>query len=123
MRVIRKEQIDNPFINTTGERIYEKIGSPEQLGNSKHHSFGHVVIPVGCSSKKHYHPIAEETYYILKGKAKILINDIEHILVPKDTLFIEPNETHQIFSVGEDDLEFLVICAPAWEPNNSVYLD
>lgn len=123
MRKVRKEEVANPFINVTGERIYEMIGAPKELGNSKHHSFGHVVIPIDCSSRPHYHPVAEETYYILKGKAKIVIDDVEHILIPEDTILIETNEKHQIFSIGEEDLEFLVICAPAWESNNSIYLD
>ena len=31
--------------------------------------------------------------------------------------------THQIFNAGADTLRFLAICAPAWTPDNSAYLD
>lgn len=123
MRTIRKEQITKPFENYTGERIYEMIGSPVELGEAKYHSFGHVVIPPQCMSRLHYHPVAEETYYMLKGQAKMVIDDKSYIFNPGDAVLIQQNEKHQIFSIGDVDLEFLVVCAPAWEPNNSVYLD
>lgn len=123
MRTIRKEQITKPFENYTGERIYEMIGSPVELGEAKYHSFGHVVIPPQCMSRLHYHPVAEETYYMLKGQAKMVIDDKTYYFNPGDAVLIQQNEKHQIFSVGDVDLEFLVVCAPAWEPNNSVYLD
>ena len=123
MRKIRKEDISNPFVNTTKEEIYEMIGKTKELGSAKHHSFGHVIIPEGCSSRLHYHPIAEETYYILSGQAKMIIDEQEYILMPEDTVLVETNERHQIFSIGNSNLEFLVVCSPAWEPNNSIYLD
>lgn len=123
MRAIRKEQITKPFENYTGEKIYEMIGSPVELGEARYHSFGHAVIPPQCMSRLHYHPVAEETYYILKGQAKMIIDDKTYLFNPGDAILIQQNEKHQIFSIGDVDLEFLVVCAPAWEPNNSVYID
>lgn len=123
MRLTRKENIDKPFESGTGERVYEMLGAPEQIGGAKHHSFSHVVIPAGCSSRPHYHPVAEETYYILSGEGRMLVDDKELKLVPGDALLILPPEVHQIFNDSDSDLEFIAVCAPAWEPTNSVYLD
>ena len=123
MRLTRKDKIDQPFVNFTGERIYEMLGAPEHLGAARFHSFGHAVIPVGCYSRPHYHPVAEETYYILSGKARMIVDAKEFILSPGDALLIHTLEKHQIFNAGDCDLEFLAICAPAWTPDNSVYLD
>lgn len=119
----RKEDVKKPFLNATGEKIFEMIGRPEHLGGSTQHSFGHVVIPPDCSSRPHYHPKAEETYYILKGAARMVVEGEEFELRPGDALLILPPEKHQIFNDSSEDLEFLVVCAPAWEPTNSVYLD
>ena len=80
-------------------------------------------IPSGCSSQLHYHPHAEETYYILKGSGKMIVDDKEFLVKPGDTIFIAPPERHLIFANGNEDLEFAAICAPAWEPTNSVFLD
>jgi mannose-6-phosphate isomerase-like protein (cupin superfamily) len=123
MIIARKDKVEKPFVNPTGERIYEMIGRPENLGGATKHSFGHVVIPPRCSSRPHYHPEAEETYYILKGRAKMIVNGVEYLLQPGDAILIRPPERHQIFTASDEDLEFIVVCAPAWEPTNSIYLD
>jgi len=123
MLITRKDKAIEPFESPSGELIYEMIGRPKHLGDTIKHSLGYVVIPPGCSSALHYHPEAEETYYILKGNAKILINGKEHHLSAGDAVLINPPEHHQIFTKGQRDLEFIVVCAPAWEPNNSVYPD
>ncbi len=107
----------------SGEHVYEMIGRPMQLGGSTKQSLGYVVIPPNCSSRPHYHPNAEETYYILKGKGRIIINGAEHNVLSGDAILISPPEKHQIFCAGNDNLEFIVVCAPPWEPSNSVYLD
>ena len=123
MLITRKDRVEKPFETHTGERVYEMIGAPNHLGGATKHSFGHVVIPPNRMSRPHYHPYAEETYYILKGKGMIVINDVKHDMLPGDAVFISPPEKHQIFTVGNEDLEFIVISAPPWEPTNSVYLD
>jgi len=123
LRITRKEQIEKPFTTPTGERVYEMIGHPQNLGGSTGHSFGYVVIPPNSSSRLHYHPNAEETYYIMKGKGRMTIDNAEYNVQPGDAILISPPEKHQIFCVGKDDLEFIVVCAPAWEASNSVYLD
>lgn len=123
MRLTRKEKINKPFESDTGERVYEMLGAPEAIGGAKGHSFSHVVIPAGCHSRPHYHPVAEETYYILAGEGRMLVNGEEIRLVPGDALLIQPPETHQIFNDTERDLEFIAVCAPAWTPEISVYTD
>lgn len=74
MLVARKDKTGKPFENPTGERIYELIGKPKSLGGAAKHSIGYVLIPPTRSSLLHYHPEAEETYYIMKGKGKMVVN-------------------------------------------------
>ena len=123
MKIARKDKVLKPFVIDTGEKVYEMFGRPDELGGSCAHSFSHVVIPPGCSSIHHYHNEAEETYYILSGRARLIVNDKEYILTSEDAVLIMPPEKHQIFSIGDENLEFIAVCAPAWEPTNSVYLD
>lgn len=123
MLITRKEKLEKPFVNVTGERVYELVGKPARLGGATKHSFGYAVIPANCSSRLHYHLQAEETYYMLKGEGKLVIDGVEHTVQPGDVILISPPEKHQIFNEGRDDLEFIVVCAPAWEPDNSVFLD
>lgn len=123
MRLTRKEQIAEPFRSGTGEQVYELLGAPEAIGGAKGHSFSHVVIPSGCHSRPHWHPVAEETYYILSGEGRMVVDGKEMKLLPGDALLINPPEVHQIFNDSDADLEFIAVCAPAWTPDNSVYLD
>jgi mannose-6-phosphate isomerase-like protein (cupin superfamily) len=105
-----------------GEIIYELIG--KGIGDSTDlHSVAYVVIPPGKSSLLHYHPVAEESYYFLTGKGKLLIEKEEAIVSPGQAVLIKPTKPHKISNIGETDLEFIAYCVPAWEPTNSVFLE
>jgi mannose-6-phosphate isomerase-like protein (cupin superfamily) len=119
MRIVRKEEISEPFRAPLGEVIYEMIGRPEEVGGTTLHSFAYIVILPEFSSQAHYHKISEETYYILKGKARMIIDDNEFTLSPGQACLLMPGEVHQIFNDEKEDLEFLAVCAPAWTPDDS----
>lgn len=119
MRVVRKEDITEPFLAPLGEKIYEMIGRPEVIGGTTKHSFVHVVIPPNMSSPAHYHKVSEETYYLLKGEARMIIDGQEFYLLSGQACLIMPEEVHQIFNDQDSDLEFLTISAPAWVPDDT----
>ncbi len=125
MLITRRKKAGRPIENPTGELIYEMIGRPEHLGKVTKHSVGYVILPPNCSSPPHCHPEAEETYYILKGQPTMYINDKEYFLSPGDVILIHSQEHHQILNIKNargGNVDFIVICAPAWEPNNTVLL-
>jgi mannose-6-phosphate isomerase-like protein (cupin superfamily) len=43
-------------------------------------------------------------------------------LSPGQACFIQPPERHQIFNVGDGNLEFIAVCAPTWTPDDSVFV-
>ncbi|HEX3051991.1 MAG TPA: cupin domain-containing protein [Aggregatilineaceae bacterium] len=104
-----------------GEVVYELMGNA--AGGSAAHSLAQIVLPPGKACLKHYHPVVEESYYILSGAARMEIDGEATQLGPGDGVPVLPNQTHQIFNVGTTDLVFLAVCVPAWTPDNSVYLD
>lgn len=114
MHVITKDEIQTPFLAPLGELIYELIGVPSEVGGTQNHSLAHVVVPVGKLSPKHYHKTSEESYYILKGKARVTIDNQDVILSPGQAFLIMPGEIHQLFNDDPEPLELLVVCAPAW---------
>ncbi|MFH1633541.1 MAG: cupin domain-containing protein [Chloroflexota bacterium] len=63
--------------------------------------------------------ISEETYYVVKGKARMIIDDHEFSLSPGQACLIMPGKVHQIFNDEKEDLEFLTVSAPAWTPDDS----
>lgn len=122
-KIFSKNNVLKPFVNSTGEKVYELTGADKERGLAKNHSVAYVEIPPKCSSRLHYHPIAEETYFIIKGTGRIVMDGKEFEIKPNDTVLISPEVKHQIFAGEYETLEFVVSCAPVWEPTNTVYLD
>jgi mannose-6-phosphate isomerase-like protein (cupin superfamily) len=119
MRIVAKEEITEPFKAPLGEIIYEMIGRPKEIGGTMNHSLAHVVIPPKFSSPAHYHRVSEETYYVLKGEGRMIIDRREFTLHSRQACLIMPGEVHQIFNDGEEEFEFLTVSAPAWTPDDS----
>ena len=119
MKVRKKSDIPSPLITPEGEVIYELIGKGDEGGGISSHSIAQIQIPPGKSSALHYHRQIEESYYILKGEGWMEINQKEFVLKPGQTCFIQPGEVHRIMNRGDEDLEFLAFCVPAWEPEDS----
>jgi mannose-6-phosphate isomerase-like protein (cupin superfamily) len=111
------------FANPHGEVVYELIGM--KAGGSSQHSLAQITILPGKASRKHYHPVAEESYYIVAGRGRIEMDGETQQVHAGDAVLIPANKVHQIFndSQSNENLIFLAVCLPAWTPDNSVYLD
>lgn len=122
MHIYHKKDVHSPLVTEHGEIIYELIG--RGVGETtERHSVAIAVIPPGKSSLSHYHPETEESYFILRGRARMTLGDEEAIVGPGQAVLIQPQKPHKIINIGEEDLEFLAFCVPAWEPTNTVWLE
>jgi mannose-6-phosphate isomerase-like protein (cupin superfamily) len=119
MFINSKDNITQPLTQPLGETVFELVGSAAHSGSARLHSVAHILIPPGKSSSAHYHKYAEETYYILSGQGRMLVDGQEYSLSPGQACLIHAPEMHQIFNDGMVDLEFLAVCAPAWTPDDS----
>lgn len=104
-----------------GEIISELTGLTG--GGSQQHSVAQITLTPGTASRLHFHPIAEESYYILAGIGRVFIAGEARHVAQGDTVAIPAGIVHQIANESERDLVFLAICVPAWTPECSVYLD
>jgi mannose-6-phosphate isomerase-like protein (cupin superfamily) len=119
--IFSKEQVTQPIVSPHGETVYEIIGSASEHGGAKLHSLAYVKIAPGKASLPHHHKISEESYYILHGRARMLIDGHSFDLLPGQACIILPGQVHQIFNNSDHELEFLAICSPAWYPEDSYY--
>jgi len=108
------------FSTENGEMIEEIWGSA--VGGTKAHSIAKITLPKGKSSLKHYHPIVEETYFLLSGKGRMILDNKEHLISAGDSVLVQPNVVHQIFNDEEEHLVFIATCSPSWTPDCSVFL-
>lgn len=121
MAHIKHKDTVTPIGSAHGEIVYELAGL--SAGGTQQHSVAHIELPPGNASLKHYHPTAEESYYILSGVGRLVIDGETYTLTAGQCAALLPEQVHQIFNDGPESLHFLAICAPAWTPDNSIYLD
>jgi mannose-6-phosphate isomerase-like protein (cupin superfamily) len=87
--------------------------------NRRYHQFlripamssGIYVLPAGATDKQTPHK-QDEIYYLVRGKAKIIIGAEEHSVGEGSVIFVEAGREHRFFNV-EQELVVLVIFAPA----------
>lgn len=93
-----------------GERVYELAGT--ENGNLHKHCIGIVDIDPGKSSRIHYHPSVEETYFVLQGQALINIDGAEAIINSGDLITIPTSSHHKVTSLSDSEiLQLYVTCA------------
>ncbi len=85
-----------------GERVYELAG-PED-GNIHKHCIAIVDIDPGKSSKSHYHPSVEETYFVLAGRALVNVDGMDVIIKLGDLITIPPGSHHKVTNLSDHEV-------------------
>jgi len=104
-----------------GERVQESIGLA--AGGSDLYSLATITLPPGKASRLHYHPQAEESYYILSGVGAMRLADETVTIAAGEAVAIPATAVHQISNTSDADLVFLAISVPPWTPDCSIFLD
>ena len=73
-----------------------------------------TVKPGGASTAHVLH--ASEVYYIINGRGVMHVDDEAKEVGPLDAVYIPAEATQWIENTGEDNLAFLCIVDPPWEP-------
>ncbi len=120
MHILNTDAV-TPFHSPHGEVVREYMGLA--AGGTQQHSLAHITLPPGTASMKHYHPVVEESYFILSGQGHMVLDGETQSVRPGDAIAIPQNAVHQIFNDAAEDLTFLAVCAPPWTPDCSVFID
>ena len=86
----------------------------------RNQSLAEARVPVGGSTQEHYHPQAEEIYYITHGRGRIRIEGEMRDLKAGDAVAIPPGHKHQLWNTGDETLRLLCCCAPAYEHTDTI---
>lgn len=107
-----------PFITKDGSEIRELLAHRNSV--IRNQSLAEARLPVGASTQEHYHPRAEEIYYITHGTGQIRIeNEIQDVRAG-DAIAIPPGAKHKLWNTGPEPLRLLCCCAPAYEHEDTV---
>ncbi|RKR82778.1 mannose-6-phosphate isomerase-like protein (cupin superfamily) [Mucilaginibacter gracilis] len=71
------------------------------------------LMPPDTREQLHYHEIANQFFFILKGKAWVNIDGVEHVLKPNEGVEVKPGQKHFISNKDDVDLEFLLYSQPS----------
>jgi len=106
------------FTTKDGSEIRELLAHRNSA--IRHQSLAEARLPVGGSTQEHYHPKAEEIYYITNGIGRIRIEGELRDVKPGDAIAIPPGLKHKLWNTGAEPLRLLCCCAPAYEHDDTV---
>jgi mannose-6-phosphate isomerase-like protein (cupin superfamily) len=98
--------------------IQDACGKLQELYNSDNLSLSYAVIKE--NSKPHKHEKMEEVYYILKGKAKLKIEEELFPIKAGDIFGIPKGKLHSIQDI-EVPIELVVVTNPKFDPNDLLF--
>ena len=89
---------------------------PEHDGQPVGYSLAHAVIRPGQRSIRHHLEGASEVYYLMAGEGVMHVGDETRRVSAGDALLIPPGAVQFLENTGAEDLVFLAIVEPAWQP-------
>ena len=107
-----------PFITKDGSEIRELLAHRNSA--IRNQSLAEARIPAGGSTQEHYHPRAEEIYFITAGIGRIRIEGETREVKPGDAITIPPGQRHKLWNTGAEALRLLCCCVPAYEHTDTI---
>jgi mannose-6-phosphate isomerase-like protein (cupin superfamily) len=110
-----------PFITKDGSEIRELLA--HRNSSIRNQSLAEARLPVGAATQEHFHPCAEEIYFITHGTGKIRIEGETLKIRAGDAIAISPGQKHKLWNTGNETLRLLCCCAPAYEDNDTIIIE
>ena len=80
-----------------------------QIGNAEGLTLGRVTIKAGQTNPRHRHPNCEEVLYLLKGRLRHTLGDMNFTMSAGDVITIAPGVFHNATCIGAEDAEMIVV--------------
>lgn len=108
-----------PWYEAEDRAVARELVSPRN-SSAQAMSIAEIVVPPGVAVRPHHH-VMEEVYHVLEGEGVMMVEDQTRVVMPGDSVVIEPHEWHNIRNDGESPLRMFVTCAPAWAPEHLIF--
>jgi mannose-6-phosphate isomerase-like protein (cupin superfamily) len=107
-----------PFITKDGSEIRELLAHRNSA--IRNQSLAEARLPAGGATQEHFHPRAEEIYYITHGTGRIRIGGGTRDVKAGDAIAIPPGQKHKLWNTGGEVLRLLCCCAPGYEHDDTI---
>jgi quercetin dioxygenase-like cupin family protein len=81
-----------------------------------------TTLPSGQSIPPHYHPDAEEVYYLLSGNGSMHIGDERREVESGDVIYIPPDKVHFLSNTSAEDIRFLTLTVKVTQTEDISYI-
>ena len=106
------------FTTKDGSEIRELLA--HRNSGIANQSLAEARIPMAGATVEHYHPVAEEIYFITHGEGRMCIGDKERDVGVGDAIAIPPGMRHKLWNTGTETLRLLCCCAPGYEHEDTM---
>src|SRR6058998_2651898 len=93
------------FTTKDGSEIRELLAHRNSA--IRNQSLAEARLPVGASTQEHYHPKAEEIYFITAGTGRMRIENETQEVQTGDAIAIPPGKKHKLWNTGTLPLTLL----------------
>jgi len=106
------------FVTKDGSEIRELLAYRNSMVRNQ--SLAEARVRIGGSTAEHYHPKAEEIYFITSGQGRMRVESETRDVKAGDAIAIPPGRKHKLWNTGKETLRLLCCCAPAYEHSDTV---
>lgn len=79
-----------------------------------------ALLPAGRSFRPHYHEDMQEVFIIVRGRAKITVDDEQAEIGAGDAVVIPVGGIHEMENTGKEDVEYVVVGVSKGERGKTV---
>lgn len=119
MTITNRDQTQ-PFTTADGSQIREILNAANS--DLKNGSLAEATLARGQCTTLHFHPLAEEIYFVLEGAGTMKIEGETRQIGPGDAVAIPNGHKHQICNHEVGILRFLCVCTPAYSHGDTVLI-
>lgn len=103
--------------------IIRELLNPRRPDVNIKYSLAHGTILKENKTIRHRLRSSSEAYFILAGTARFSVNEDVMEVGPGTLVYVPPDAAQYVENTGDSDLQYLVICDPAWAPSDVEILD
>jgi mannose-6-phosphate isomerase-like protein (cupin superfamily) len=106
-------------VNERDQEFRFKDHGPKYMFRGPHMEWGIILLKPGQELGLHLHNETEETFYIIKGNPKMIINEEEYRSSIGDAFKIDPLEKHNLVNDTSNEIRVIFIKVP-YNPEDKV---